>query len=48
MLNNTNIFFTVDDNRGGACSGEVRVGVPLSSSQETAVDDGAIYDATSP
>jgi uncharacterized repeat protein (TIGR01451 family) len=43
------IFFTADDGFGGACSGEVLVGVPLSQGSKGApVDDGALFDATIP
>ena len=41
------IGFTADDGNGGACSGEVLVGVP--HDQNTApIDDGALYDSTVP
>jgi hypothetical protein len=42
------IFFTADDGYGGACSGEVLVGVPLNKGAIGApVDDGALFDSTS-
>ena len=41
------IGFIADDGNGGACSGEVLVGVP--HEQNTApIDDGALYDSTLP
>jgi hypothetical protein len=39
------IGFTADDGHGGACSGEVLVGVPVSK-KDTPVDDGALFDST--
>jgi len=39
------LFFTADDENGGACSGEVLVNVPKSMSKPS-IDDGAIYDST--
>jgi hypothetical protein len=39
------ISFTADNGVGGSCTGEVLVGVPITS-HGTAVDDGALYDST--
>ena len=39
------VGFTADDGHGGACSGEVLVGVPVSK-KDTPVDDGALFDST--
>ncbi|WGL17221.1 PKD domain-containing protein [Microbulbifer bruguierae] len=39
------ILFSASDSRGGLCSGQVTVGVPLKS-KETAVDGGQLYDST--
>lgn len=40
------IAFTAEDGKGGSCSGEVRVGVPMSQGENVApVDDGALYDS---
>lgn len=41
------IGFTAEDGRGGYCSGEVLVGVPHSV-KSTPVDDGSLYDSTTP
>ncbi len=41
------IFFTATDGKGGACSGEVRVGVPHDQGQGSVpVDDGSLFDST--
>jgi streptogramin lyase len=40
------ISFTADDGQGGACSGEVLVGVPHDQGGDPPVDDGALYDST--
>lgn len=40
------IGFTAEDGQGGACSGEVLVGVPHSQNGDPAVDGGALYDST--
>lgn len=43
------ISFTANDGNGGTCSGEVTVGVPKSQGKKGGpVDDGALYDSTSP
>jgi hypothetical protein len=42
------IAFTADDGNGGACSGEVQVGVPHDEEKDTPIDDGALYDSTAP
>jgi hypothetical protein len=39
------IFFTATDGRGGSTSGTVKVSVPHNQN-DTAVDDGAIFDST--
>jgi len=39
------ISYTADDGRGGACSGEVSVGVPHDV-KDTPVNGGALYDST--
>ena len=39
------IFFDADDGKGGACSGEVRVNVPVSP-KGTAIDGGPLFDST--
>ena len=38
------IFFTADDGKGGTCSNEVRVGVPMTVGG-VAGDDGPLYDS---
>ncbi len=41
------IFFTADDGKGGACTGEVLVGVPHDQGQQSVpIDDGALFDST--
>ncbi|UCC89522.1 MAG: cadherin-like domain-containing protein, partial [Anaerolineales bacterium] len=41
------ILFTANDGPGGACSGTVRVGVPVDQGKrEAPVDDGPLYDST--
>jgi hypothetical protein len=40
------IFFDADDGKGGVCSGEVRVNVPVSP-KSTASDGGPLFDSTS-
>jgi uncharacterized delta-60 repeat protein/uncharacterized repeat protein (TIGR01451 family) len=40
------VHFTARDDRGGMCSGSVKVGVPRQQSQSP-IDDGQIYDSTS-
>jgi len=41
------ISFTADDGRGGACSGEILVGVPHDQGQGSVpIDDGALFDST--
>ena len=40
------IFFNANDGRGGQCTGEVKVGVPVTSNG-TAIDGGALYDSVS-
>jgi hypothetical protein len=43
------IYFTAEDGQGGACTGSLRVGVPLSQGPEEPIaDDGQRYDATLP
>jgi|WetSurMetagenome_2_1015567.scaffolds.fasta_scaffold63715_2 hypothetical protein len=43
------IGFTADDGKGGACSGEVLVGVPKSQGKKGGpVDDGAFFNSTVP
>jgi predicted extracellular nuclease len=41
------IFFDADDGKGGVCSGEVKVNVPVSP-KGTAIDSGPLFDSTSP
>jgi hypothetical protein len=41
------IFFDADDGKGGVCSGEVKVNVPVSP-KGTAIDGGPLFDSTSP
>ena len=41
------IYFTADDGMGGACSGEVLVGVPHDQGKGLIpVDEGPLYDST--
>lgn len=43
------VTFTADDGHGGSCAGEVQVGVPKDMGKgKTPVDDGALYDSTTP
>jgi predicted extracellular nuclease len=42
------IYFMATDTQGNACSGEVLVSVPADQSGGSAIDDGPIYDSTSP
>ncbi|MCB0163959.1 MAG: tandem-95 repeat protein, partial [Anaerolineae bacterium] len=43
------IGFTASDGNGGSCSGTVKVSVPKSQGNNgAAVDDGALYDSTTP
>ena len=42
-----NIGYTADDENGGTCSGTVRVGVPHDK-KDTPIDDGALFDSTTP
>jgi hypothetical protein len=39
------ISFTAEDQQGGACSGEILVGVPHDN-YSSAVDDGRLYDSS--
>lgn len=39
------ISFTANDDVGGACGGDVQVGVPHDK-KDTPIDDGALYDST--
>jgi hypothetical protein len=39
------IFFDADDGKGGVCSGEVRVNVPVSP-RGTVIDGGPLFDST--
>lgn len=41
------VSFSADDGQGGACSGQVAVGVPHDR-HGTPVDDGQVYDSTAP
>jgi hypothetical protein len=41
------IGFTVDDDKGGSCTGEVAVAVPHDESVPP-IDDGALFDSTAP
>lgn len=40
------IGFTATDDYGASCSGEVKVGVPLSRAKRQPLDGGALYDST--
>ncbi|HJW29828.1 MAG TPA: SBBP repeat-containing protein, partial [Saprospiraceae bacterium] len=41
------ISFTAENDQGGSCKGEVRVGIPYDQGQgATPVDEGALYDST--
>jgi len=42
------IGFTADDGKGGTCSGTVKVCVPHDQADDECVDDGPLYDSTSP
>lgn len=42
------IAFTADDGHGGTCSGTVTVCVPHDQGDDECVDDGPLYDSTSP
>lgn len=43
------LAFTADDGQGGTCTSAVTVGVPHSQQQGlTAIDDGQIYNSTTP
>lgn len=42
------IGFTADDGNGGVCSGEILVSVPHDQRGTSAIDDGALFDSTTP
>ena len=43
------LAFQADDGQGGTCTGDVTVGVPHSMGKGvTAIDDGPVYDSTTP
>ena len=42
------ISFSASDGKGGSCTGQVSVSVPLNQNDSGAIDQGAIYDSTIP